>query len=394
MSLEKGVVGKSLALAQNNMPVSLLQKFVQKFKTLYPNSTPEQLYFAAKQINPTLVQQADSATKLAGMSIDSLFKGLTTSAELMNAQSGWIQAQNAQKLLPSELAKNEAMAAYYSGFSGTGAPGVTPSSPNLSGVQQQNSAQPNYDLALAYLNGTLRPTGGLTGAALQNKAFQQLAAMGLNPSAQKPYQNDLAAARSAQTQLTQRLTMLQGTSGALDAQLSQAAVIAKQLNLNGPVSWNAGKLYVNNKLIPTDSPIYQAIQKYDALVKDASREAGAQQMFGRSTVAGLKLASDIVNDNKGAGLEGVLQGLKSGAQASVDALNHTITALQVMPTLRLISRSSKPEVAAQALGFTPISKDKLKEYAKAHELTEDQAAMALSTQPNNPYYVIGYPYGQ
>jgi rhamnose utilization protein RhaD (predicted bifunctional aldolase and dehydrogenase) len=66
----------------------------------------------------------------------------------------------------------------------------------------------------------------------------------------------------------------------------------------------------------------------------------------------------------------------------------------VAPTLRLISRSNKPEAAAQALGFTPISMDKLKEYAKQHKITEDQAAMALSTQPNHPYYVVGYPYGQ
>jgi len=401
-SLEKGVVGKSLALAQNNMPVALLQKFVQKFKTMYPNSTPEQLYFAAREVNPTLVDQANSATKLAGMSIDSLFKGLTTSAELMNAQNGRMRAENDQLLLPSQIAANNAraqeaqiLARLYS----QGVGGGTPSSPGGGNAGNGGSGvpegqQPSYDLALAYLNGTMGSTSGPLGAARQNQAFQQLVAIGLPPSAEKPYQNDLMAARSAQTQLSQRATTLQATSGALDTQLNQAIADAKQLNLNGPVVWNGGKLYVGNKVIPTSSPVYQVFQHYDALVADASREAGAQQMFGKATVAGLKNGAQIVAANKGEGLLGVLQGLKDGAQASVDALNHTIAATQVMPTLRLISRSSKPQAAAQAFGFTPISMSQLKAYAKQYKITDDQAAMSLSTQPNQPYYVIGYPYGQ
>jgi len=401
-SLEKGVVGKSLALAQNNMPIAMLQKFVQQFKTMYPNATPGQLYWAAQAANPTLVDQANSATKLAGMSIDSLFKGLTTSAELMNAQSGQIRAQNARNLLPSQIAANNARAQeaqILARLYGQGVGGGTPSSPGGGNAGNGGSGvpegqQPSYDLALAYLNGTMGSTSGPLGAARQNQAFQQLVAIGLPPSAEKPYQNDLMAARSAQTQLSQRATTLQATSGALDTQLNQAIADAKQLNLNGPVVWNGGKLYVGNKVIPTSSPVYQVFQHYDALVADASREAGAQQMFGKATVAGLKNGAQIVAANKGEGLLGVLQGLKDGAQASVDALNHTIAATQVMPTLRLISRSSKPQAAAQAFGFTPISMSQLKAYAKQYKITDDQAAMSLSTQPNQPYYVIGYPYGQ
>jgi len=407
-SLEKGVIGKSLALAQNNMPVALLQQFVQKYKTMYPNSTPEQLYWAARNINPTLVEQANSATKLAGMSIDSLFKGLTTSAELMNAQNGRMRAENAQALLPSQIAannaraqaaqsqvpKNAAMAAYYSGASGIGTTSAGSPSSNPSGTQQQGGAQPNYDLAWAYLNGTMGSTSGPAGAARQNKAFQQLAAMGLPPSAEKPYQNDLMVSRNAQTQLTNRVGTLQSTSYALDTQLNEAVNLAKQLNLNGVVTLNSGRLYVGDKLIPTDSPIYKAFQTYNSLVKDASREAGAQQMFGKPTVAGLKNGAQVVAENKGEGLLGVLQGLKDGAQASIDALNHTIIATQVMPALRIISKSSKPEVAARAFGFTPISMNQLKTYAKQYKITDDQAAMALAMLPNNPYYVVGYPYGQ
>jgi hypothetical protein len=296
--------------------------------------------------------------------------------------------RRADAALPSQIDKNEAQAAEheakadrYSG--GGGAGGNAP-----------QAADAGYDLALAYLNGKLGSTSGPTGAARQKQAFDQLKEIGLRPSDEKPYQNDLASARSAQTQLDQRAAMLKSTAEAIDTQLNQAVVIAKQLNLNGPATWSSGKLYVGNKAIPTDSPIYQAIQAYDALVKDASREAGAQQMFGKATVAGLMRGADVVNANKGAGLVGVVQGLKAGAQAAVDAINHTVAATRVMPALRLISRSSKPEAAAQALGFTPISMDKLKEYAEQYKITEDQAAMALSTQPNHPYYVVGYPYGQ
>jgi len=65
-----------------------------------------------------------------------------------------------------------------------------------------------------------------------------------------------------------------------------------------------------------------------------------------------------------------------------------------MPILRLISRSSKPEVAARSAHFTPMSMKNLKDYAKLHKISDDQAAMALATLPNHPYYVIGYPYGQ
>jgi hypothetical protein len=340
-------------------------------------------------INPMLTRQADAALRDARLSDTDFFK--TVGLLLQQDRN-----QRADALLPSQIDKNEAQAKaassqaaehaaradYYSG-GGAGAAGAAP-----------QEAGAGYDLALAYLSGKLGATGGPTGAARQNRAFEQLKAMGLRPSDEKPYQNDLAAARSAQTQLTQRATMLQATSEAIDTQVDQAVAIAKQLNLNGPVAWNSGKLYVGNKAIPTDSPIYEAIQKYDALVKDVAREAGAQQMFGKPTVAGLMRGADVVNANKGGGLLGVAQGLKGGAKAAIDALNHTIATTQVAPTLRLISRSSKPEAAAQALGFTPISMDKLKEYAKQHNITEDQAAMALSTQPNHPYYVVGYPYGQ
>ncbi len=388
-ALDKGVVGKSLALAQSNMPVSLLQKFVQKFKTMYPNATSEQLYYAAQEVNPTLVQQAGSATKLAGLSIESLFRGLTTWAQVTNAQ-------NRQALLPSQIQANQARAGEAQTIArlyGQGVGGGMPSGPG--GVPPPpGSPQPTYDLALSYLNGSLGSTGGPVGAARQNQAFQQLNAIGLTPAAEKPYQNDLMAARSAQTQLQQRAATLQATSQALDTQLDQAIADAKQLNLNGPVFWNGAKLTVGGKAIPTSSPIYQTFMHYDALVADASREAGAQQMFGKATVAGLKNGAQIVSANKGVGLMGVLQGLRDGATASVAALNHTGAAVQLLPTLRLISKSSKPPVAAQAFGFTPMSMQQLKAYAKQYKITDDQAAMALATLPTQPRYVIGYPYGQ
>lgn len=113
MPNDKGVVGKSLALAQNNMPISLLQKFVQKFKTMYPNAKPGQLYLAAQEVNPTLVAQAESASKLAGMTIDSLFKGLTTVADMQRAAASQTNAQTRQAELPSQIQANQARAGYY-----------------------------------------------------------------------------------------------------------------------------------------------------------------------------------------------------------------------------------------------------------------------------------------
>jgi hypothetical protein len=380
--LSPGTYGRTMALIQNNQPLNLAARTAADLLKAHPNMSNRELALTMSMVNPVITKQADAALRDARLSDTDFFK--TVNALLQQDRN-----RRADALLPSQIDKNESQAAknaatagYYSGGSGAGG-GAAP-----------QATDAGYDLALAYLNGKLGATGGPTGAARQKQAFDQLKEIGLRPSDEKPYQNDLAAARSAQTQLTQRATTLQATAEAIDTQLSQAVALAKQLNLDGPVTWNSGKLYVGNKAIPTDSPIYEAIQKYDTLVKDASREAGAQQMFGRATVAGLRLAEKVVDANKGAGLAGVVQGLKAGAQASVEAINHTIAATRVMPELRLISRASKPEVAAQALGFTPISMDKLKEYAKQHKITEDQAAMALSTQPNHPYYVVGYPYGQ
>jgi hypothetical protein len=386
--LSPGTYGRTMALIQNSQPLTLAARTAADLLKANPNMSNRELALTMSAINPMLTKQADAALREARLSDTDFFK--TVSLLLQQGRN-----QRADALLPSQIDKNEAQAdehkaktRYYSDGSGAGAAGA-----GAAGAAPQEAGA-GYDLALAYLNGKLGATGGPTGAARQNRAFEQLKAMGLRPSDEKPYQNDLAAARSAQTQLAQRATTLQATSEAIDTQVDQAVAIAKQLNLDGPVTWNGGKLYVGGKAIPTDSPIYKAIQTYDALVKDVAREAGAQQMFGKPTVAGLKLGSDVVNANKGSGLLGVAQGLKDGAKASVAAINHTIATAQVAPTLRLISRSNKPEVAAQALGFTPISMDKLKEYAKQHKITEDQAAMALSTQPNHPYYVVGYPYGQ
>jgi hypothetical protein len=166
------------------------------------------------------------------------------------------------------------------------------------------------------------------------------------------------------------------------------------LNLNGPVLWNKGILKVGNQVIPTNSPIYQTFQQYDALVADASREAGAQQMFGKATVAGLKNGASIVSQSKGEGLQGVLEGLRAGAEASVAAINHTVAGVNVGPTIRLLSKSSHPDVAAKAFGFTPMSMGQLDAYSKQYNISKSVAAMTLATNPNDPYYVVGYAYGQ
>ena len=390
--IDQGLVGKSMALAQNNMPVNLLANFVHQYKKQFPNATPDQLYFAVNSANPTLVNQANSAAKLAGLGIDSLFKGLTTWADLQNAQTHAVDANTRARQLPSTIARNTAMANYYNQAIGAGIPSAGGMGPASGGSPGQ--APVPYNDALAYLNGTLGSTGGPVGVGRQNRAYAELDAMGLTPAVQKPYQNDLMAAKTAASQLQQRASTLQATSSALDAQLGQAIQDAKQLNLNGPVVWNKGKLTVGGQAIPTDSPIYQTFQHYDALVADAAREAGAQQMFGKATVAGLKNGAAIVAADKGEGLAGVLNGLRDGAQSSVQAINHTLAITNVGPVLRLISQSSKPDVAATQFGFTPISIKTLDAYAKQHDISRDSAAMVLSLNPSKPYFVVGYPYGR
>ncbi|OYV74698.1 MAG: hypothetical protein B7Z66_15605 [Chromatiales bacterium 21-64-14] len=379
---DRGTVGRALALAANNQPIGLVAQQVKNLKAMYPNITPQQAYFAMQSTNPTLMAQAKTSAQLAGMTIDSLFKGLTSWAQITNAQTR-------QAALPSQIQANEAraqearsMGQYYSSAVGGGSPAAGSSPP------------PSFDLALSYLNGTLGSTSGPVGIGRQMRAFQQLQAIGLTPAAEKPYQNDLTSSRTAVAQLQQRVSTLQATSQALDTQLAQANQDAQRLHLSGPVAWNKGKLSVGGQVIPTNSPLYQLFQHYDALVAEASREAGAQQMFGKATVAGLKNGAQIVTASKGEGLQGVLQGLRDGAQASIAALNHTITGVQLLPQLRLISQSSKPAAAAQAFGFTPMTMTQLKAYAKQYKISDDQAAMALATNPNQRYYVVGYPYGQ
>jgi len=388
---EQGAVKQALSLAQTNMPVALLQGFVQKMKVLYPTATPAQMYYAVQAINPTLINQANAASKLAGLSIESTFRGLTSWAGIANAQAHALNAQTQASIAPSTIGRNRAMQAIYEQGAGAPPQGAPPQGAGTPGAAPQTI---NTSDGTAYLGGTLGSTSGPMGAGRQTRAFQQINEMGLNPGMQKPYLADLAASRSAATQLQQRASTLEATSGALDTQLSHAAQLAKQLNLNGPVVWNKGILKVGNQVIPTDSPIYQTFQQYDALVADASREAGAQQMFGKATVAGLKNGASIVSQSKGEGLQGVLEGLRAGAEASVAALNHTIAGVNVGPTIRLLSKSSHPDVAAKAFGFTPMSMGQLDAYSKQYNISKSVAAMTLATNPNNPYYVVGYAYGQ
>lgn len=177
--------------------------------------------------------------------------------------------------------------------------------------------------------------------------------------------------------LQTRSSLIQANEGAIQQQATIAMQAAKNLGLTGPVSFNAGKLYIGKKLVPTDSPIYQEIGQYDALLKEIQREYGSISMFGKSTVWGLKSSADLINENAGAGLEGAIKGIQQGAAASVQALQNVATGLRQAPVITLIQNSKDPQKTAGELGMKYASKEDIQKLVKQYGVNPATAAMQL-----------------
>lgn len=98
-------VGRALALINNNMPLNLLSQQVARFKQMYPNATPDQLYYGMAAVSPQLAEQVRAATSAANLTMDSFFKA----ADLKVQQQGLALRQ---QLIPSQIASYNARAKY------------------------------------------------------------------------------------------------------------------------------------------------------------------------------------------------------------------------------------------------------------------------------------------
>jgi hypothetical protein len=269
--LNNPIVAKSLALAQKYEPLANLQKFVQKFKTLYPDATPGQLAAAAQAVNPTIMQQADWATKQAGMSITSLFGGYTAYAAAVNAQARLAEA-------PWRFANAQAK------FAGLGGPSPFSQQQLQAGADMMRRGLPiSSALKLAVLNAY----PDIASEAAQGQATQASNVAGARAAAVAPVKVQQAAdtavatavpkAQSASlTQVDKTLSAIEPAYNALESNFSYLLDTANQYGMGPATPVNA----LLNKLRSMGSPDYtrtnlamQAVQKEFGKVLSASTGA-------------------------------------------------------------------------------------------------------------------------
>lgn len=274
--LDRGTIGRSLALAQSNLPVNQLARFVQNYKRMYPNASAGDVYFAVQQVNPTLVNQANGAAKIAGMTIDSLMKSLTTFAQITNAQTR-------QAELPSQIAANNAKAnasnALATLYGGPGGAGL--SSPQF---------QQNLQTFQTYYPGK-QPSRYMIGL-MENTPPDQFKANALSGRLQSA---DQKALESSLTQTQNQLTQLQQSYGAVDQQAALVQSLqAKVPGLTGSSWFNGKVLGAETKL--TSDPNAQAY--VHALVELRNEFSQIVARGGRGvTDQARKLSQEALNPN-------------------------------------------------------------------------------------------------
>ena len=358
----QGIVGKSLALAQNNLPVSLVAKFVQNFKRMYPNATPEQAYFAMQQASPVLTAQATDASRLAGMGIDSLFKGLTSWAQITNAQTR-------QQELPSMIRRNNAMAKFYELGTGQSAVG-TQGGPQGPAVGTQTYIE----------TGVAPPMGRNQRYGFQAQVDQQLQQLGVPSGALPSVWDTYKSSQGAQNNLQKNYSQFQTSASTLHATYQRAAQLAKQLELDGVAKVNQGRLFIDRSLAPTGSPQAQLVAQYDALLNEMKRDYGVVSAFGKMTGYGFKSASDVFDPNRGVALDGVNAAIQFGTTQGENAFQTTLSNLQNAAQIKLIDLSKNKEAAANAVGFQLGAPDLVQQYAKKYNMTPQEARSQLLAQ--------------
>ena len=274
--LDRGTIGRSLALAQSNLPVNQLARFVQNYKHMYPNASAGDVYFAVQQANPTLVNQANGAAKIAGMTIDSLMKSLTTFAQITNAQTR-------QAELPSQIAVNKAKAnasnALATLYGGPGGAGLR--SPQF---------QQNLQTFQTYYPGK-QPSRYMIGL-MENTPPDQFKANALSGRLQSVDQKALG---SSLTQTQNQLTQLQQSYGAVE----QQATLVQSLQAKVPgltnSSWFNGKVLGAETKLASD-PNAQAY--VHALVELRNEFSQIVARGGRGvTDQARKLSQEALNPN-------------------------------------------------------------------------------------------------
>ena len=274
--LDRGTIGRSLALAQSNLPVNQLARFVQNYKRMYPNASAGDVYFAVQQVNPTLVDQANGAAKIAGMTIDSLMKSLTTFAQITNAQTR-------QAELPSQIAANEAkanasnaLAALYGGPGGSGL-----SSPQF---------QQNLQTFQTYYPGK-QPSRYMIGL-MENTPPDQFKANALSGRLQSADQKALG---SSLTQTQNQLTQLQQSYSAVEQQAALVQGLQSKVPGLTNSSWFNGKVLGAETKLASD-PNAQAY--VHALVELRNEFSQIVARGGRGvTDQARKLSQEALNPN-------------------------------------------------------------------------------------------------
>ena len=362
---EQGVVGKSLALAQNNLPISLVAKFVQNFKRMYPDATPEQAYYAMQQASPVLTAQAADASRLAGMGIDSLFKGLTSWAQITNARTR-------QAEVPSMIARNTAMANLYGS--------IGPAQGGGTSGPQSGTPAPSSN-AMSYMEtGQRPPMGRYQEYGFQNQVNQQAKEFGVPVGALPSVWATYKSSQGAQNNLQKNYSQFQTSANTLHATYQRAAQLAKQLELDGIAKVNQGRLFVDRSVAPTGSPQAQLVAQYDALLNEMKRDYGVVSAFGKMTGYGFKSASDVFDPNRGVALDGVNAAIQFGTTQGENAFQTTLTNLQNAAQIKLIDLSKNKESAANAVGFQLGAPGLVQQYAKKYNMTPQEARSQLLAQ--------------
>lgn len=327
----------------------------QKFLRDNPNATTADLAAFSQIATPQIMDlfhQYAAETKLPMASIMSLYGSLANA--MSRAEEAQIKAQIAQsadvtrRYVADQGLKGREL--QLQAKSAPAAPGGTMDFATAWGLVQQISPYSSSKTAME----------------ARQVLAQQAQQLGIPVTAVTTAITQSQNSRRALSELQARAGLIQANEGAIQQQAQAALAAAKSLGLNGPVSYNAGKLIVGKTVLSTDDPTYQLIKNYEALVNEIKREVGSISMFGKSTVYGMKSASDIIKDSSGMGLQGVINGIQTGAAASVEALERAQNVLALRPTLTLLENAKDPAAAAKALRLQYVSKEAFKRYMQAN----------------------------
>lgn len=338
----QGDIGRALAVVQNNMPLQLLTQVVQNAKKMYPNISDEQLYGMVQGLHPELAAQAKEAISMAGLSVNSYFKGIDAAMREQSIQAQVNLDKSREQALRAQIPLDNARAAQANAMA------------NLYGGTGNNSNFSSNFATWQALNPGKQPTRYMMSIMERTDpgSFRQTLSSGVSFGATR------SSVEVALKQATKQESVLNANYSSFRKQMAYAVELAKKVpNLSSSPWWNGKVLDVQTKLLGNP----EAKSYVDVLL--AARSEFAKIINGGGVVVSVdarKKADEILSPNITVGqLQALLPTMEqegkniiSGYSAQITELNKHLTgateqAVKGSPPTPDTS-SGPPEVNSQA----------------------------------------------